>query len=332
MTTAAPTDALTAERAVAPATRFGSLLEAIGNTPLVRLNRLSPNPEVTIWVKLEGQNPTGSVKDRIARSMLEAAHADGSLQPGQTILEPTSGNTGLAIAMIGRLSGHPVRCVMPESVSVERRELLTFFGAEVILSPGEQGSNGAVRMAKRLYEEDPSVFMPMQYENAANPNAHYETTGPEILRDCPEITHFVAGLGTGGTLTGVGRYLKEQRDDVKVVAAAPHPGDLVQGLRSLDEGYIPPVLDESVLDGRIVIDSRTSFAVTKSLLEEEGVFAGISCGAAVRAAQRIAERAERGHVVVLLADGGWKYLSTGLWARDYEDIAGDETIEGKIWW
>ena len=328
MTAAAPTDTL----AAAPPARYESLLQTIGNTPLVRLNRLSPNPDVAIWVKLEGQNPTGSVKDRIARAMLEAAHADGSLQPGQTILEPTSGNTGLAIAMIGRLSGHPVRCVMPESVSVERRDLLTFFGAEVILSPGEQGSNGAVRLAKQLYEEDPSVFMPMQYENAANPGAHYETTGPEILRDCPEITHFVAGLGTGGTLTGVGRYLKEQRPDIKVVAAAPHPGDLVQGLRSLDEGYIPPVLDESVLDGRIVIDSRTSFAVTKSLLEEEGVFAGISCGAAVRASQRIAERADSAHIVVLLADGGWKYLSTGLWARDYDDIAGDETIEGKIWW
>lgn len=328
MTAAAPTDTL----ATAPPARYESLLQTIGNTPLVRLNRLSPNPDVAIWVKLEGQNPTGSVKDRIARAMLDAAHADGSLRPGQTILEPTSGNTGLAIAMIGRLSGHPVRCVMPESVSVERHDLLTFFGAEVILSPGEQGSNGAVRMAKQLYDQDPSVFLPMQYENAANPGAHYETTGPEILRDCPEITHFVAGLGTGGTLTGVGRYLKEQRPDIKVVAAAPHPGDLVQGLRSLDEGYIPPVLDESVLDGRIVIDSRTSFAVTKSLLEEEGVFAGISCGAAVRAAQRIAERTESGHIVVLLADGGWKYLSTGLWARDYDDIAGDETIEGKIWW
>ena len=322
--------------ATVTAVRFESLLDTIGDTPLVRLNKLSPSPDVAIWVKLEGQNPSGSVKDRIARAMLDAAHADGSLRPGQTILEPTSGNTGLAIAMIGRLTGHPVRCVMPASVSGERRELLKFFGAEVILSPGELGSNGAVRMAQEIYAQDPSVFMPMQYENAANPGAHYETTGPEILRDCPEITHFVAGLGTGGTLTGVGRYLKEMRPDVKIIAAAPHPGDLVQGLRSLDEGYIPPVLDESVLDGRIMIDSRTSFAVTKALLEEEGIFAGISCGAAVRAAQRAAERlgadGRTGHIVVLLADGGWKYISTGLWSREYDDIAGDETIEGKLWW
>ncbi len=322
--------------ATATAVRFESLLDTIGDTPLVRLNKLSPNPDVAIWVKLEGQNPSGSVKDRIARAMIDAAHADGSLRPGQTILEPTSGNTGLAIAMIGRLAGHPVRCVMPASVSGERRELLKFFGAEVILSPGELGSNGAVRMAQEIYARDPSVFMPMQYENAANPGAHYETTGPEILRDCPEITHFVAGLGTGGTLTGVGRYLKEMRPDVKIIAAAPHPGDLVQGLRSLDEGYIPPVLDESVLDGRIMIDSRTSFAVTKALLEEEGIFAGISCGAAVRAAQRAADRlgadGRTGHIVVLLADGGWKYISTGLWSREYDDIAGDETIEGKLWW
>ena len=322
--------------ATATAVRFESLLDTIGDTPLVRLNKLSPSPDVAIWVKLEGQNPSGSVKDRIARAMLDAAHADGSLRPGQTILEPTSGNTGLAIAMVGRLTGHPVRCVMPASVSGERRELLKFFGAEVILSPGELGSNGAVRMAQEIYAQDPSVFMPMQYENAANPGAHYETTGPEILRDCPEITHFVAGLGTGGTLTGVGRYLKEMRPDVKIIAAAPHPGDLVQGLRSLDEGYIPPVLDESVLDSRIMIDSRTSFAVTKALLEEEGIFAGISCGAAVRAAQRAAERlgadGRTGHIVVLLADGGWKYISTGLWSREYDDIAGDETIEGKLWW
>ena len=322
---------VTAQTTQAPA-RYQSLLDTIGDTPLVRLQRMSPNPDVAIWVKLEGQNPTGSVKDRIAKAMIDAAHADGSLRPGQTILEPTSGNTGLAIALIGRLTGHPVRCVMPESVSVERRDLLSFFGAEVVLSPGETGSNGAVRMAKEMYAADPSVFMPMQYENAANPGAHYETTGPEIYRDCPEITHFVAGLGTGGTLTGVGRYLKQQNPEIKIVAAAPHPGDLVQGLRSLEEGYIPPVLDESVLDARIMVDSRTSFAVVKRLLEEEGIFAGISCGAAIRAAQRAAERLDTGNIVVLLADGGWKYLSTGLWNRDYEDIAGDEEIEGKIWW
>ncbi len=312
--------------------RYESLLDLIGNTPLVRLRRMSPREGVRIWAKLEGQNPSGSVKDRIAQAMLAAARADGSLATGQTILEPTSGNTGLSLAMIGRLYGHPVRCVMPESVSHERRDLLRFYGAELVLSPGDLGTNGAVRLAQELYAQDPSVFMPMQYENAANPDAHYGGTGPEVLRDCPDLTHFVAGLGTGGTLTGVGRYLKERKPDVKIVAAAPHPGDLVQGLRSMEEGYIPPVFDESVLDGRIVVDSRTSFAVTKQLLEQEGIFAGISCGAAVRTAQRVAERMQSGDIVVLLADGGWKYLSTGLWGRDYDDIAGDETIEGQLWW
>lgn len=317
---------------LAPSTRFESILDLIGNTPLVRLNRMSPRPEVRIWVKLEGQNPTGSVKDRIAKAMIDRARTDGALAPGQTILEPTSGNTGLALALLARVYGHPLRCVMPESVSLERRDLLRYYGAEVILSPGELGSNGAVKMAQEIYAQDPRVFMPMQYENADNPGAHYRTTGPEILRDCPEITHFVAGLGTGGTLTGVGRFLKEHKPAVKVVAAAPHPGDLVQGLRSMDEGYIPPVFDETVLDGRIVVDSRTSFAVTKGLLEQEGIFAGISSGTAVRTAQRLAERLDSGDIVVLLADGGWKYLSTGLWARDYDDIAGDETIEGELWW
>ena len=313
-------------------TRYESVLDLIGNTPLVRLRKMSPRDDVRIWAKLEGQNPSGSVKDRIAKAMIEAATADGSLADGQTILEPTSGNTGLALAMVGRLTGHPVRCVMPESVSLERRELLRFYGADVHLSPGDLGTNGAIKMAQELYAQDPSVFMPMQYENANNPGAHYRTTGPEILRDCPEITHFVAGLGTGGTLTGVGRFLKEHKPGVKIVAAAPNPGDLVQGLRSMDEGYIPPIFDESVLDGRIVVDSRTSFAVTKHLLECEGVFAGISGGAAVRTSQRVAERMQSGDIVVLLADGGWKYLSTGLWGRDYDDLAADETIEGQIWW
>jgi cysteine synthase B len=322
-----------APAAAAPArARYESLLDLIGNTPLVRLRRMSPRDDVRIWAKLEGQNPSGSVKDRIAQAMLAAARADGALADGQTILEPTSGNTGLSLAMIGRLYGHPVRCVMPESVSHERRDLLRFYGAELVLSPGDLGTNGAVKLAQELYAQDPSVFMPMQYENAGNPGAHYRGTGPEVLRDCPEITHFVAGLGTGGTLTGVGRYLKEHKPGVKIVAAAPHPGDLVQGLRSMEEGYIPPVFDESVLDGRIVVDSRTSFAVTKQLLEQEGIFAGISCGAAVRTAQRVAERMQSGDIVVLLADGGWKYLSTGLWGREYDDIAGDETIEGQLWW
>lgn len=317
--------------AAAP-TRYASMLDLIGNTPLIRLRRLSPKESVRIWVKLEGQNPTGSVKDRIAKAMLEAARVDGSLKPGQTILEPTSGNTGIALAMVGRFYGHPVRCVLPESVSAERRDLLAFYGAEVILSPGDLGTNGAVRMAEELAAADPSLFMPFQYGNPANPQVHYTTTGPEVLRDLPEVTHFVAGLGTGGTLTGAGRFLKEQKPDLRVVAAVPHPGDLVQGLRSLDEGYIPPVLDESVLDGRLVVDGRTSFAVTKALLDQEGIFAGISAGAVVRTAQRLAERIETGDIVGLLADGGWKYLSTRLWARDYEALESDETLEGKIWW
>ena len=312
--------------------RAGSLLDLIGNTPLVQLQRMSPRPSVRIWVKLEGQNPSGSVKDRIAKAMIDAALADGSLRPGQTILEPTSGNTGIALAMVGRVYGHPVRCVLPESVSEERRDLLRFYGAEIILSPGELGTNGSVKMAEELARQDPSLYMPFQYGNPANPRAHYATTGPEILRDCPEVTHFVAGLGTGGTLTGAGRYLKEHKPAVHVVAAVPHPGDLVHGLRSLEEGYIPPVLDESLLDARIVVDSRTSFAVTKALMDNEGIFAGISSGAAVRTAQRIAERLPSGEIVVLLADGGWKYISTHLWIRDYEEIRGDEAIEGKIWW
>ncbi len=321
-----------------PATRYESVLDLIGNTPLLLLRHSSPKESVRIWAKLEGQNPTGSVKDRIARAMIDAARADGSLKPGQTILEPTSGNTGIALGMVARLYGHPLRCVLPESVSVERRSLLQFYGAEVILSPGELGTNGSVKMAKELQREEPSLFMPMQYENPHNPAAHFATTGPEILRDCPDVTHFVAGLGTGGTLTGVGHFFKGAKThkgakaDVKIVAATPHPGDLVQGLRSLEEGYVPPVLDESVLDARIVVDSRTSFALTKRLLEQEGVFAGISAGAALRTAQRVAERIDSGDVVVLLADGGWKYVSTGLWGRDYEDIEGDEEIEGQLWW
>ena len=265
--------------------------------------------------------------------MLAAARADGSLATGQTILEPTSGNTGLSLAMIGRLYGHPVRCVMPESVSHERRDLLRFYGAELVLSPGDLGTNGGHQAGPGALRPGPlglHAHAVRERRQPRRPLPHHRPRGPARLP--PTSTHFVAGLGTGGTLTGVGRYLKEHKPDVKIVAAAPHPGDLVQGLRSMEEGYIPPVFDESVLDGRIVVDSRTSFAVTKQLLEQEGLFAGISCGAAVRTAQRVAERMQSGDIVVLLADGGWKYLSTGLWGRDYDDIAGDETIEGQLWW
>jgi cysteine synthase B len=311
--------------------RFDSIIDAIGNTPLVRLNQTSPNPNVEIYAKLEGQNPSGSVKDRIAKFMIDQAERDGALTPDRVILEPTSGNTGISLAMIGRVKGYRVMCVMPESVSVERAQILQAYGAEIVYSDGIKGTNGSIEVAKQMVAEAPQRFyMPYQYGNEMNPRAHYETTGPEIAADLPDISHFVAGLGTGGTLTGTGRYLKEYNPAIQVVAAVPHPGDLVQGLRSLDEGFIPPVLDESVLDARIVVDSRTSFAAAKELTQREGIFAGISCGAAVRTAQRIAARIETGKIAVLLADGGWKYLSSNLWTTDYSDLPDD--IDSKVWW
>ena len=309
---------------------YPNIIEAIGNTPLVELQRLSPSKDVRFFAKLEGQNPTGSVKDRIAKYMIEAAERSGELTPDRTVLEPTSGNTGISLAMICRLKGYKLKVVMPESVSVERTQLLKAFGAEIVYSDGLKGTNGSIAVAQEMAAQEPNYFMPYQYGNEANPRAHYETTGPEILRDLPETDVFVAGLGTGGSLTGVGHYLKEQRPGVKIVACVPHPGDLVQGLRSLDEGFIPPVLDESVLDGKIVVDSPTSFAATKELTQQEGIFAGISSGAVLRTAQRVAERLDHGNIVLLLADGGWKYLSTELWSKDYDDMA--EEIEGKVWW
>ena len=310
--------------------KYASVLDLIGNTPLLDISVMSPNPRVEIWAKLEGQNPTGSTKDRIAKFMIDDAERTGRLRPGQTILEPTSGNTGIALAMIGRLRGYPVKVVLPDAVSEERVALLQAFGAEIIYSEGSLGTNGSVQKARAIAAEHPDWFMPFQYENPENPRAHYETTGPEIIRDLPTLDAFVAGLGTGGTLTGVGRRLKEYNPAIRVIAAAPHPGDMVQGLRALEDGYIPPVFDDAVLDGRIVVDSATSFATTKELTHRTGVFAGISAGAAVRAAQRVAERMESGQVVCLLADGGWKYLSTGLWSRDYADIA--EQVSEKMWW
>ena len=308
----------------------GGLLDRVGCTPIVEITELSPRPEVRMFAKLEGDNPTGSVKDRIAKFMIEAAERDGRLEPGQTILEPTSGNTGIALALIGRLRGYPVKVVLPDAVTRERVELLQAYGAEIISSPGELGTNGSVQMAERVAAEHPEWFMPYQYENEENPRAHYETTAPEIIADIPDVDVFVAGLGTGGTLTGVGRRLKEHNPAVRIVAAAPHPGDLVQGLRSLEEGYIPPVLDESVLDGRIVVDSATSFRATRELTERTGIFAGVSSGAVVRAAQKVAERMERGKIVCLLADNGWKYLSSGLWTRDYAEI--EEDVATVLWW
>lgn len=309
-----------------------SVIDLIGNTPLVELRSLSPRPGVHLYAKLEGQNPTGSVKDRIAKYMIAAAEARGELKPGSVILEPTSGNTGIGLAMIGRVKGYHVICVMPENVSEERTMLLRAFGAEIISTPGDLGSNGAIAHAQEIVAANPGrYYFPYQYGNEANPRAHYETTGPEILRDLPQTTAFVAGLGTGGTLTGTGRYLKEQKPSIKVIASAPHPGDAVQGLRALEDGFIPPVLDESVLDGKIVVDSRSSFAMARELTEKEGLFVGVSCGSVVKAALKASERLEgEQHIVCLLADGGWKYLSSNLWTTDWDDQ--DEDIESKIWW
>ncbi|HEX5369727.1 MAG TPA: cysteine synthase family protein, partial [Dehalococcoidia bacterium] len=301
-----------------------------GNTPLVELPHLSPSETIRFFAKLEGHNPTGSVKDRIARVMVEAAERDGKLTPGCTILEPTSGNTGVSLAFVAKLKGYKVKAVMPDNMSPERTQLLRAYGAEIVYSEGARGTNGSIEMAQEMAAADPSLVMLYQYGNEANPRAHYEGTGPEIMRDLPEIDVFVAGLGTGGSLTGTARYLKERKPNVKVVAAAPHPGDRVQGLRSLDEGFIPPVLDQSLLDGRIVVDSKNSFAATKELMDEEGIFAGVSGGAVLRAAQRVASRMEHANIVLLLADGGWKYLSTDLWNTNYDDLA--EDLDEKTWW
>jgi cysteine synthase B len=308
-----------------------SILDTIGNTPLVKLNRIGPSNGVNIYAKLEGFNPTGSVKDRIALFMINAAEESGELTPDKVVLEPTSGNTGISLAMVCRAKGYRLLCVLPDNVTTEREALLRAFGADVVYAENATSTNDAVFKAQQMLSEDPGrYFMPYQYGNENNPRAHYETTGPEILRDLPEVDVFVAGLGTGGSLTGTGHYLKEHRPDVKVVAAVPHPGDLVQGLRALEEGFIPPVLDESVLDGRIVVDSVSSFNMTKELMEKEAIFAGISCGAVARVAVRVAERLESGNVVALLADGGWKYLSTELWTKDWGQP--HEEVQGKIWW
>ena len=309
--------------------RFGSLLEAIGNTPLVELKRLTPNPNVRIWAKLEGQNPTGSVKDRVALSMIEDAERRGMLTKEKTILEPTSGNTGIGLAMIGRYKGYRVKVVMPTNVSAERRQLLELYGAEIVDSPGEEGSNGAIRVAQRL-AEDPQYFMPYQYGNQANPEAHYRGTAEEIIRDLPEVTAFVAGLGTGGTLVGTGRRLKEHNPVIKVLAVEPEQGDLVQGLRSLADGFIPPILDQSVLDGKLLVSSADSIRGLQALAREEGIFAGISSGAVLHGCQQGAKKLERGDIVGLLPDGGWKYLSTRVWMLDVP--AAEEEIAGKIMW
>jgi cysteine synthase B len=309
--------------------RAGSVLEAIGNTPLVELRRISPKPSVRILAKLEGNNPTGSLKDRIAKYMVDAAERSGALTRDKVILEPTSGNTGIALAMVARLKGYKVKVVVPDNVTVERRQLLELFGAEIVYSDGAQGTNGSIKLAQQL-AADPRYYMPYQYGNPANPQAHYDTTAAEIIRDCPEVDVLVAGLGTGGTLMGCARRLKEYNAKIRVVAVEPHPGDLVQGLRSLEEGFIPPILDTSLLDGKIIVDSRCACAATKDLTTKEGIFAGLSSGAVIHCAIRVAHRMDQGTIVCVLCDGGWKYVSLGVWFKEIPDLG--ENVQAHIWW
>jgi cysteine synthase len=313
--------------------RYDSLLQAVGDTPLVGLPSLSPAPHVRLWAKLEDRNPTGSIKDRPALAMIEKAEADGLLQPGCTVLEPTSGNTGISLAMACKLKGYRLICVMPENTSLERRQLLEMYGAQIISSPAAGGSNQAVAMAKDLAAEHPDWVMLYQYGNPANADAHYRTTGPEILRDLPTITHFVAGLGTTGTLVGTGRYLREHKPDIQIVAAEPRYGELVYGLRNLDEGFVPELYDPEVLTARYSVGSRDALRRTRQLVEQEGIFAGISSGGILHAALAVAEKAagagETADIVIIIADGGWKYLSTGAYAGELDDAA--EGIEGHLW-
>ena len=304
--------------------RYETVLDLIGDTPLVDVSRLSPNPRVAILAKLEGQNPGGSVKDRAAKAMVEEAEKDGSLRPGQQILESSSGNTGIALAMIARLKGYPVKIVLPENVSVERRQLLEAWGAEIITSPGSEGSNGAMRRARALAEEHPDWWFPYQYANPANPKAHYEGTGPEIWRDCPEITHFVAGLGTAGTLMGVGRFLKERNPEIQLWAVQPPAGEMVDGLKNLDEGFIPPVFTDNdgfeLLDRSRIVGPRESIEGVRRLAEA-GIFAGISSGAIMAAGAACAAEIEEGVIVTMVCDAGWKYFSTGAWTGDVDEVA-----------
>ena len=313
--------------------RYRSLVEAVGDTPLVGLPTLSPSDDVRLWAKLEDRNPTGSVKDRAAIWMVRTAEQDGLLRPGSTILEPTSGNTGISLAMVARLRGYELICVMPENTSVERRQLLEMYGAKIIFSPAAGGSNQAVAMAKELAEEHPDWVMLYQYGNPANALAHYETTGPEILRDMPTITHFVAGLGTTGTLMGAGRFLREHVPGVQVVAAEPRYGELVYGLRNVDEGFVPELYDPSVLTSRYSVGAKDAVRRTRQLVETEGIFAGISTGAILHAALGVAEKAagagQQADVVLLVADGGWKYLSTGAYGGTLEDA--ENALEGQLW-
>jgi [CysO sulfur-carrier protein]-thiocarboxylate-dependent cysteine synthase len=313
--------------------RYESLLDACGDTPLVGLPRLSPSPEVRLWAKLEDRNPTGSIKDRPAVWMIRAAEAAGHLKPGDTILEPTSGNTGIALAMVAKLRGYRLVCVMPENVSSERVQLLRMYGAEIIFSPGTGGSNAAVAMAKQIAVDHPDWVMLNQYANEANARAHYESTGPEILRDLPTITHFVAGLGTTGTLMGVGRYLREKVEGIEIIAAEPRYGELVYGLRNLDEGYVPELYDATVLSRRFSVGTRDSVLRTRQLIEVEGLFVGFSTGAILHAALAVGHEAlragKRADIAFVVADGGWKYLSTGAYGGTLADA--EHALEGTLW-
>ena len=310
--------------------RYSSILDTIGNTPLVELKSFSPRPGVQIFAKLEGVNPSGSIKDRIAKKMIEEAEASGALKPGSILLEPTSGNTGIALAMIARVKGYQFIAVMPDNVTQERRQMLELYGAQIIYSDGALGSNGAVKLAQELARTDDRYVMLYQYGNDANPRAHYEGTAVEIIKDLPDLDVFVAGLGTGGTLTGNARRLKEYNPAIKVVAAEPLQGDGVQGLRSLADGFVPPVLDQSLLDSKILVSGGDAIRRTRQLKDQEGIFAGPSCGAALHAALRVAASMERGKIVVILADGGWKYLSEDLWTRDLDQL--EEDLEEKLLW
>ena len=306
-----------------------SLLELIGNTPLVELTRLSPSGGARIFAKLEAQNPTGSIKDRVAKAMIEAAEASGELEPGRELLEPTSGNTGISLALIAKLKGYPLTCVLPDNATEERRRLLRLYGATIVDSPGAEGSNGAVRLALEMAERDPRFFMPFQYANPANPRAHYEGTGAEIAEALDRVDVLVAGLGTGGTLMGAGERLRESFPDIVVAAAEPLPGDAVMGLRSLEDGYIPPILDVSKLDRKVLVSNEESVVAVRALLDREGIFAGVSGGAVVHVARKLAEELDEGAVVVcVLADGGWKYLSADFW--DTGDVGG--SMERTLWW
>jgi cysteine synthase B len=305
-----------------------SLLDLVGNTPLVELPRLTPKAGVQIYAKLEGQNPTGSIKDRVAKAMIEAAEASGELQPGRELLEPTSGNTGISLALVAKLKGYPLTCVMPENATEERKKLLALYGAKIVLSPGDQGSNGAVRLALELAEADPRFFMPFQYANEANPRAHYDGTGAEIAEALDRVDVLVAGLGTGGTLMGTGERLRESFPDLVVAAAEPLPGDPVMGLRSLEDGYVPPILDVSKLDRKVLVSNEDSVAGVRALLDREGIFAGVSAGAVIHVARRLAEELDEGVVVAILADAGWKYLSADFWTEN--DVR--KSMERTVWW